>query len=448
MKMLRSWRITLAGCAAGLALGLAAAVGVGFDGGADALTNCTVNDMTVDSEEQAFLGLINAYRAQNGLGALTMSTNLNRAATWMAADMGAKNYFSHTDSLGRSPSTRAQNCDYPSGAGENIAAGGAWSSATAVFNAWKNSSGHNANMLNGSYRQIGISRVYTAGSRYGWYWVTDFGLVNDGTNGGGGAVATATPTRTATQAAATATPTRTATQAAATATPTRTAATATPTRTATQAAATATPTRTATQAAATATPTQPASGPASISSPVPGSTLTGASATFTWAAVSGGLEYFFYAGTSAGSNNLVGRSTGTATSTTVTNLPTAGGTVYVRLWTRFASGWQYRDFTYIAANTGGGAAAQKAAITSPAPGSQFGGTTVTFNRTAGSGAQQYFFYLGTSQGANNLLGASMGTSTTVTLSNLPRGGQVLWVRLWTLLPSGWQFTDYQYRAAP
>ena len=94
-----------------------------------------------------------------------MSTNLNRASTWMAADMGAKNYFSHTDSLGRSPSTRAQNCDYPSGAGENIAAGGAWGPASAVFNAWRNSSGHNANMLNGSYRQIGIARVYTAGSR-------------------------------------------------------------------------------------------------------------------------------------------------------------------------------------------------------------------------------------------------------------------------------------------
>ncbi len=430
MRMWNSWHLPLAGGVAGLALGAAALFGIGFDGSASALTNCTVADNSIDSEEQAFLGLINNYRAQNGLGALTMSTNLNRSATWLAADMGAKNYFSHTDSLGRSPSTRAQNCDYPSGAGENIAAGSAWASATSVFNAWRNSSGHNANMLNGSYRQIGISRVYTSGSTYGWYWVTDFGLVNDGTSGGGGTSATATPTRTATQAAATATPTRTATQAAATATPTRTA---------TQAAAT-----------PTSTPTQPpaSSGPASISSPANGSTLTGSGATFQWAAVSGGLEYFFYAGTAPGSNNIVGRSVGLGTSTTVTNLPTSGGAIYVRLWTRFSNGWQYRDFSYTAANTGGSSASAKAQMTSPANGSQLPGTTVSFSWDAGTGAQQYFFYLGTSPGSNNLLGASTGLNTGMTLSNMPRGGQSLYVRLWTLLSTGWQYNDYTYYAAP
>ena len=47
---------------------------------AEALTNCSVADQTFDSEEQQFLTLINQYRAQNGLGALTASTNLNRAA--------------------------------------------------------------------------------------------------------------------------------------------------------------------------------------------------------------------------------------------------------------------------------------------------------------------------------------------------------------------------------
>lgn len=436
MRKWNGWRLPMAGGIAGLAIGAAAVFGIGFDGGARALTNCTVADNSIDAEEQAFLGLINDYRTQNGLGALTMSTNLNRSATWMAADMGAKNYFSHTDSLGRSPSTRAQNCDYPSGAGENIAAGGAWSAATSVFNAWKNSSGHNANMLNGSYRQIGISRVYTANSSYGWYWVTDFGLVNDGTNGGGGTSATATPTRTATQAAATSTPTRPATQAAATSTPTRTP---------TQAAATATPTRT-----ATATATQPpaTSGPASISSPTNGSTLPGSNATFQWDAVSGGLEYFFYAGTTPGSNNIVGRTAGQSTATTVTNLPTSGGTVYVRLWTRFSTGWQYRDTSYTAANSGGGSQSSRAVMTSPANGSQLFGTTVSFSWQAGTGAQQYFFYLGTSQGSNNLLGASTGLNTSVTLSNMPRGGQPLYVRLWTLLSTGWQYYDYMYYAAP
>lgn len=404
MTIIQGWRLPLVGAIAAVALMAAAAAGIGFDKPAAALTNCTVSDNSIDSEEQAFLGLINTYRAQNGLGALSMSTNLNRASTWMAADMGQKNYFSHTDSLGRSPSGRSIDCGYPQGAGENIAAGTNWSTASAVFAAWKASAGHNANMLNGSYRQIGIARVFTSGSTYGWYWVTDFGTTNDGTSGGGGTTnPTATPTRTATQ-----------------------------------------------PPAATATPTQPpsSSGPASISSPTPGSTLPGASATFSWSPVSGALEYFIYVGTSSGANNIAGRSTGTSTATTVTNLPTSGGTVYVRLWTRFAAGWQFRDFTYQAANSGGGGStSQKAAMTSPAPGSQLG-SSATFNWSAGSGALEYFFYLGTTPGSNNLLGRSMGTSTSISLSGLPGGSQPLYVRLWTRLSTGWQFTDYTYTSAP
>jgi len=106
---------------------------------ASALTNCTVADADValDAEEARFLQLINNYRAQYGLGPLTVSANLNRAAAWMALDMGQKNYFSHTDSLGRSPSARAQDCGYPGGAGENLAAGTGRDPPQEAFAAWK-----------------------------------------------------------------------------------------------------------------------------------------------------------------------------------------------------------------------------------------------------------------------------------------------------------------------
>ena len=60
----------------------------------------------LDGEEQSFLGLINQYRAQNGLGGLSLDGQLNAASKWMSEDMGANNYFSHTDSLGRDPFTR------------------------------------------------------------------------------------------------------------------------------------------------------------------------------------------------------------------------------------------------------------------------------------------------------------------------------------------------------
>ena len=84
---------------AGLALLTASAVISGGAGRAHALSNCDVGDYSLDGEELAFLSLINGYRAENGLGALTISTNLNRAAHWMSNDLGTNNYFSHTDSL-------------------------------------------------------------------------------------------------------------------------------------------------------------------------------------------------------------------------------------------------------------------------------------------------------------------------------------------------------------
>jgi len=274
---------------------------------ASALTNCTVADNTIDAEEQAFLTLINNYRSQNGLASLSLSTNLSRAATWHGTDMGQKKYFSHTDSLGRSPSKRVVDCGYPSGAGENIAAGTVWDTAAEAFTAWKNSSGHNANMLNSYYRQIGIARVYVAGSPYSYYWVTDFGATNDGTGGTAGGSSTPTPTGAAAQAPSAPTPTP------------------------------------------TATPTQVApTSKAAMTSPVPGAVLPGTRATFQWTAGSGALEYRLYVGTSRGSSNIVSKSTGTSRSLVVSNLPNRGQRVYVRLWTRFSGGWQYTDYTYTA----------------------------------------------------------------------------------------------------
>jgi uncharacterized protein YkwD len=61
--------------------------------------------------------------------------------------------------------------------GENIAAG--FSTAQDVFNAWKNSPGHNANMLDPSFKAIGIGLATVSGSSYTYYWTTDFGGVVD-----------------------------------------------------------------------------------------------------------------------------------------------------------------------------------------------------------------------------------------------------------------------------
>lgn len=135
-----------------------------------------------DTAARDFLVLINNYRAANSLGELSMDAKLQDAADWMSADMlngcvSGGYACSHTDSTGRDFSTRLRAFGYPSGisasAGENIAWGtGRILSAADAFNMWKNSPGHNANMLKSSYSAIGISRSCSGSA---CAWVNDFG---------------------------------------------------------------------------------------------------------------------------------------------------------------------------------------------------------------------------------------------------------------------------------
>ncbi|HEY1803069.1 MAG TPA: S53 family serine peptidase [Terracidiphilus sp.] len=75
-----------------------------------------------------------------------------------------------------------------------------------------------------------------------------------------------------------------------------------------------------------------------ITSPTNGSTLTGASTTFTWSAGTGGVTgYFLHVGTTPGGLDLVNTYLSTATSAAFT-LPTNGATIYAQLQTNFSSG--------------------------------------------------------------------------------------------------------------
>ncbi|MGP8245354.1 MAG: CAP domain-containing protein [Bryobacteraceae bacterium] len=142
---------------------------------------------TLDSEEWAFLTLINNYRGANGLGPLQVDVDLENAAQWMSDDMATNNYFSHTDSLGRSTATRLAAFNYPySPWGEDLAAG--FLDAQDTFNQWENACDPDATgactyehreIMLGPFTVIGIARAYNSSSLYGWYWTTDYGAYID-----------------------------------------------------------------------------------------------------------------------------------------------------------------------------------------------------------------------------------------------------------------------------
>ena len=155
---------------------------------------------TYSSEELSFLQLINQYRQSNGLGTLLLSDTISDASTKHSSDMAEYNFFDHNTvqsdyfPAGSTPWDRMRLCGYSynTAMGENIAAG--YATAQAVFTGWKNSPGHNANMLNGSYRVIGIGLV--TGGSYGEYWTTDFGgYVDPSAHDPGSASSTTTTAR-------------------------------------------------------------------------------------------------------------------------------------------------------------------------------------------------------------------------------------------------------------
>ncbi len=109
-----------------------------------------------------FLALLNAERAANGAGPVSYNNKLTSASQKHTQDMVDRGFFSHTApepapngaGIGQRISNEGYNwfC-----VAENIAGG--QTSETAVFNAWMNSGGHRANMLNPAYDEIGLARV-------------------------------------------------------------------------------------------------------------------------------------------------------------------------------------------------------------------------------------------------------------------------------------------------
>ncbi len=156
-------------------IAIAGTLAASADGSAVAAGTCGSARSSLDSEEQAAVVQVNAYRAEHGLGQLRISPTLTGIGTWMLGDAADSGRVEHTDSLGRSAYARAVACGYPGGAGENLAAGGGWDTAAEAVEAWKGSAGHNANLLSKYYTEVGVARYYRAGSAYGWYWAMEFG---------------------------------------------------------------------------------------------------------------------------------------------------------------------------------------------------------------------------------------------------------------------------------
>src|SRR5213592_1752345 len=153
----------------------AAIITIGSSSSAAAVTRVERSAQGATAQSD-LVALVNAYRASNGLQAVSPNGALTAAAGWMAGDMASRNYIGHVSSDGRSPTQRMSAFGYPATSmytGEDLGAG--YGTAGAVLAGWQASAAHNAVLLNPNYNAIGVGLVYNAGSTYKWYWAADFG---------------------------------------------------------------------------------------------------------------------------------------------------------------------------------------------------------------------------------------------------------------------------------
>ncbi|MEV6690619.1 CAP domain-containing protein [Micromonospora sp. NPDC051196] len=139
--------------------------------GATATTSAPASPPTGAAASQAaqVVELVNAERAKAGCDSLSIDDKLTTAAQRHSQDQADHRNMSHTGSDGSDPGDRIDRVGYAWRTyGENVA----WNQQTpaAVMDAWMNSPGHRANILNCAFTEIGVG----VASSNGPYWTQVF----------------------------------------------------------------------------------------------------------------------------------------------------------------------------------------------------------------------------------------------------------------------------------
>ncbi|RAO27534.1 Non-specific serine/threonine protein kinase [Micromonospora noduli] len=124
---------------------------------------------SVSAQAREVVDLVNAERAKAGCKALSIDDKLMTAAQRHSQDQADNQNMSHTGSDGSNAGTRLDRVGYTWRTyGENVA----WNQKTpaAVMDAWMNSSGHRANILNCAFTEIGVGIANSNGP----YWTQVF----------------------------------------------------------------------------------------------------------------------------------------------------------------------------------------------------------------------------------------------------------------------------------
>ena len=137
-----------------------------------ALADRNYSDTKLDVEQARVL--INAYRKQHGLKPVDVNPQLTTAAKDHARDLAKWDRISHYGSDGSNPWDRVKRSGYnPRVAAENVGTGQA--TVEEVFKGWRESDGHNKNLLLPDATQMGIALVRDQKTEFKTFWALVMG---------------------------------------------------------------------------------------------------------------------------------------------------------------------------------------------------------------------------------------------------------------------------------
>lgn len=118
--------------------------------------------------------LINQYRSEKGLKPLKLNATLTEAAKAHSRDLAKWDRISHYGSDGSNPWDRVKRAGYkPKLAAENVGTGQV--SFDEVLVGWKESEGHNKNLLLADAREMGLALVQDPKTEFKSFWTLVIG---------------------------------------------------------------------------------------------------------------------------------------------------------------------------------------------------------------------------------------------------------------------------------
>jgi hypothetical protein len=167
--------------------------------------------------------------------------------------------------------------------------------------------------------------------------------------------------------------------------------------------------------------------PGKITYPANGQVNVNPSQSITWATVPGAPQYCVFLGTAPGLDDITYGFI-PATQISYPLFPGLSGTVYATLWTQQASGaWSVTDAIHFSVAASGNGALTITGI----------GSTRTFSWVTSATSQGYYFTVGTTLGAYDVVNSGVlpATQSSYTATGLPSG--TLYARLYTAVNGVW-----------